>query len=1054
MSLLLGFDIGVSSVGYGIVNEYGEAIDAGVRLFAEGNNDGNEQRRNYRHQRRSIRRKHHRLVRADRLFVKYGLTQYKDDSHTIDLVCSPNITPYHLRVKGLSEPLTNKEVIIALRHLLKHRGTHVLNAYAENEEGNVNENSTKNIIGATKPRLDAGEFVCQIQLERLTAADNGHVRGIENRFLADDYLREAKQILATQSKYNSLISDEFINEFIILLQSRRMYFEGPGKGSIYGWDSIEEWMGRLVGRCVYTGEKRIVKHAPTAELFNLLNDLNNMQIDGEHITFAEKVKLYEDLFKKQISSPKVSKVLQILGKNKDATVTGLRVAGKNKTQIFTELKGWHYINAANKLTGDTVDMKDFSILDEIAKVLTFYQDGTTASVALQKLNLSDEFINELIKLYDSPSGNLFKGTHSLSKAAILIVLEDLWNTPKNQMQLFSEKKIYPKHSSDYISNGQIKPQIVNNMSVSPVTRRAISQTFTVYNDLMKKYSNGFDNITIRLAREENSEAQKKFIYNLQKENEQINSQVKEIIKNKNESALFDKVKLWLLQDGIDLYTGEKIPIEHLLNNSYAYVIGHIIPLSISFDNSFSNKVLTFDAVSQRKGQKTPYQWMQENDAPDYNEFYKRVCSFTDSQKMPKAKRNNLLFKEDITKWEVRCNFINRNLVDTRYACKEVLCTFKNCLEETPTAVHSVNGKFINYLRKCWNLNKNRDLDFSHNAVDALIIAASSLVRRHLNVVHIYDIIEGNGINDSSIINRYTGELVDNTDDTLKNAIEQFKRYGVYYSSFNNFKFSHKVDKKFNRSLSDDTLYSTRINPMDNTEWKIAKISDLYVNNKSSAFLNLLSELFENSPEKTLMYEADKLSYLKLKKVYDEYKDKTTGNPFYLYFTEFGYITKNSNTGHGPAIKSLKYYDCTVKGNPLDLSHKFNCKPGKRVIKEGLKTYRIDVYKAVKGYKIVRISTSMASGTVSGLKQLEIEKTKQNISNDDEFLFSLYKNDLFELNGQLLRFRGYTGGNRIYVQYHNKYNLDLKGNPQSLKFSIGSRTFNVKKINSGSLGIRI
>ena len=47
------------------------------------------------------------------------------------------------------------------------------------------------------------------------------------------------------------------------------------------------------GRCsVYPNEFRAPKQSYTAELFNLLNDLNNLTIKGEKITVEEKKKGY------------------------------------------------------------------------------------------------------------------------------------------------------------------------------------------------------------------------------------------------------------------------------------------------------------------------------------------------------------------------------------------------------------------------------------------------------------------------------------------------------------------------------------------------------------------------------------------------------------------------------------------------------------------------------------------------------------------------------------------------------------------------------------------
>lgn len=1049
MSLLLGMDIGVSSVGYGIVNDDGEAVDAGVRLFSEGTSKDNADRRDRRHCRRTLRRRQHRLVRADRLFVAAGLAAF-DDKKNIDLQCDVGVTPYHLRVKGLREPLENKELVIALRHLLKHRGSAPLNAYSDNgdDSGKKDNLSTKSIVAKTKAMLDAGRFVCEIQLERLSDPDVARVRGSDNRFLAEDYAREARQILGVQMQYNLLVTEEFCQAYMGLLETRRAYYEGPGKESPFAWADTVEWMERMMGKCVYTGETRIVKRAPTAELFNLLNDLNNMLIDGEHITREDKVLLVEKLFFKQVSSPAVKKVLALLGKSNSAHVTGLRINGSNK-QIFTELKGWHYINNANIASDCSFDMGNLDKADEIARILTVYQDKKNAVKALSLLGLTEGFIEELVRVYDSSSASIFKGTHSLSRSAIMQIIDDLWETSKNQMQLFTEKGMKPQHTSLYVRNGRIMPEIVNDMAVSAVARRAISQTFTVFNDLLDKYPQGFMQVTVRMAWEQNSDAQKKFIAKMQSANEQMNAQVREVLQNRScDGRLFDKVKLWLLQDGKDIYTGDAIPIEQLISQSNLYEVDYIIPISISFDSSFNNKALTSFKNNQAKGQRTPYQWMLDTDAPDFGAFALRVMEIKDSQKMSQKKRNNLLFKEDTNKWEVRSKFINRNLVDTRYACKEVVYALRECVDSSGTNVHTVNGSFVHYLRKLWGLNKDRSADYSHNAIDALIAAASPLVIGQLDIVKNFDIYNGTVDGSQYVVNRKTGEVIDD-DDNLSNAIYQFKRFGSHYSSFDGFKYSHKIDKKKIRGLCNDTLYSTRVRPADGREWKLGKIKNLY---DAKLPVKYLQKFFEAEPEKLLLYESDLPSFMKLKEIYDGYLGDGKVNPFALYFRKHGYVTKHSPAGNGPAIKSLKFYDAPVGDNPFDLTHKFNCKSGKRVIMEGLSTYRVDVYKGKNGYRIVRISMSMASGSTAGKAQWEREKIKQKIGTDDVFLFSLYKNDLFKLNGELYRFCGYSGGYQILVQYVDSVNQTDNGKAKMLSPYIGPRTLSVEKVYSNSLGV--
>ena len=71
--LVLGLDIGITSVGYGIIDiENNLFVDYGVRLFKEGTAADNEKRRNARGRRRLTRRKANRIGDMQKLLKENG----------------------------------------------------------------------------------------------------------------------------------------------------------------------------------------------------------------------------------------------------------------------------------------------------------------------------------------------------------------------------------------------------------------------------------------------------------------------------------------------------------------------------------------------------------------------------------------------------------------------------------------------------------------------------------------------------------------------------------------------------------------------------------------------------------------------------------------------------------------------------------------------------------------------------------------------------------------------------------------------------------------------
>lgn len=91
-------------------------------------------------------------------------------------------------------------------------------------------------------------------------------------------------------------------------------------------------------------------------------------------------------------------------------------------------------------------------------------------------------------------------------------------------------------------------------------------------------------------------------------------------------------------------------------------------------------------------------------------------------------------------------FIARNLVDTRYANRVVLNTLTDYFKanDIPTKVFTINGNITNIFRKKIHMTKDRDADFLHHAVDALIAASVKtlgLLNGYLGKYDLYDLYD-------------------------------------------------------------------------------------------------------------------------------------------------------------------------------------------------------------------------------------------------------------------------------------------------------------------------
>jgi CRISPR-associated endonuclease Csn1 len=301
---------------------------------------------------------------------------------------------------------------------------------------------------------------------------------------------------------------------------------------------------------------------------------------------------------------------------------------------------------------------------------------------------------------------------------------------------------------------------------NPIVEQVITETLRVVNDIWKQYGNGkedfFEEIHIELGREmKNNAADRKSISENNSKNEATNLRIKalllefskpeygiegvrpyspsqaDILKIYEDGVLNSgieidddilkiskssqptekevlKYKLWLEQKYRSPYTGEIIPLSKLFTS--AYEIEHIIPQSIYFDDSFSNKVICESEVNKLKDNQFGFEFISNHGTEkvilnggksvtifskeQYEEFIKQNYS---SNNKGKAKK---LLLEDVPE-----KMIERQLNDTRYISKEIKTLLSNVVRAqkeddgvTSKNVLSCNGSITSILKQDWGLN--------------------------------------------------------------------------------------------------------------------------------------------------------------------------------------------------------------------------------------------------------------------------------------------------------------------------------------------------------------
>ena len=1025
MEYSLALDIGIASVGWAVVDENREILELGSNLFPEANPANNVERRTNREGRRLKRRQKTRITDFEKLWKNYGFEEPVSDP---DLLIE-------VRVKGLREEITLDELFFVLRSALKHRGISYLEDALESEEtvGNdykkgllENQNALKN------------KFPCEIQYERYkkygeyrgninVVEDNGEKIILSNVFTVGAYKNELKKILETQKNYNDKVTDEFINKYMEIFLRKREYYVGPGNElsrTDYGryttkldengnYITEENIFEKLIGKCsVYKDELRASGASYTAQEYNLLNDLCTYTVNGRKLTKEEKIDIVKTV--KESNTVNMRKIIsQVIGEKIDS-LTGVRI-DKNDKEIFFKFEQYKKMKKElEEVDYDIDDLKKEEI-DAIADVLTLNTEHDAIINALKKKNipLSEEAMEKMVSLRRS-NGSLFSKWQSFSLKIMNEIIPAMYEEPKNQMQVLTDMGIFKNKGEKMKGLSKIPYKEVIEEIYNPVVVRSVRVAVQITNAVIKKYGT-LKRIVIEMPRDSNGEEQKKRIKDLQRNNENEWSLVeKEVEKHgikltdvdfKQNDKLSMKLKLWYEQNGTCPYSGKKINVDDLINNNNLFEIDHIIPKSISFDDSRNNKVLVYSTENQKKGNETPFHYLN-NIGRDWDYIkYKSFVLQNYKDKKYKKKKENLLFEEDITKIEVLKGFINRNINDTRYASRVILNTFQDYFKanEKDTKVKVIKGSFTHQMRVKFKLKKDRDEDNSHHAIDAVLICYSNMgYEAYRDELETGIDFETGEIIDQDKYDKFTSErsydelMYQNRLHSMKKNIALAKEKVKYW---------YMVDKKVNRGLCNQTIRGGR-----EYNGKIYKINKYNIYSDTDV-KNMIKKIKSGKQDTILMYRNDRQTYDDMINIIDNYKDAT--NPFKEYEKETGdYFRKYSKKHNGPRVNSVKYTDGEVN-SCIDISHKYGFERGsKRVFLEQLNPYRADVFYDEKnnhyyivGIKYSDIKCEGKNYVISEERYEEILRSENVISEGEHlsdmnlkgivYKFSLYKNDFIE-----------------------------------------------------------
>ncbi|CCF15452.1 HNH endonuclease family protein [Brevibacillus laterosporus GI-9] len=733
MAYTMGIDVGIASCGWAIVDlERQRIIDIGVRTFEKAENPKNGEalavpRREARSSRRRLRRKKHRIERLKYMFVRNGLAV--DIQHLEQTLRSQNeIDVWQLRVDGLDRMLTQKEWLRVLIHLAQRRGFQSnRKTDGSSEDGQVLVNVTENdrLMEEKDYRTVAEMMVKDEKFSDHKRNKNGNYHGVVSRA---SLLVEIHTLFESQRQHhNFLASKDFELEYINIWSSQR---------PVATKDQIE----KMIGTCTFLPkEKRAPKASWHFQYFMLLQTINHIRITNAQGTRPLNKEEIEQVVNMALTKSKVSyhDIRKVLDLSEEYQFVGLDYGKEDEKkkveskETIIKLDDYHKLNKifneVELAKGETWEAVDY---DTVAYALTFFKDDEDIRDYLQnkykdsknrlvKNVANKEYTNELIEKVSTLS---FRKVGHLSLKAlrkIIPFLEQGMTYDKAcQAAGFNFQGISKKKRSVVLP---VIDQISN-----PVVNRALTQTRKVINALIKKYGSP-ETIHIETARELSKRFdERKNITKDYKENRDKNERAK---KHLSELGIINptgldivKYKLWCEQQGRCMYSNQPISFERLRESGYTEV-DHIIPYSRSMNDSYNNRVLVMTRENREKSNQTPYEYMG-NDTQRWDEFEQRV---TTNPQIKKEKRQNLLLKGFTNRRELE--MLERNLNDTRHITKYLSHFISTNLEFSPSdkkkKVVNTSGRITSHLRSRWGLEKNREQNDLHHAMDAVVIAVTS-----------------------------------------------------------------------------------------------------------------------------------------------------------------------------------------------------------------------------------------------------------------------------------------------------------------------------------------
>ena len=517
--------------------------------------------------------------------------------------------------------------------------------------------------------------------------------------------------------------------------------------------SAEDFINKMTNYDLYLPEEKVLpKHSLLYETFAVYNELTKVKFiaeglrDYQFLDSGQKKQIVNQLFKEKRKVTEKD-IIQYLH-NVDG-YDGIELKGIEK-QFNASLSTYHDLLKIIKDKAFMDDAKNEAILENIIHTLTIFEDREMIKQRLAQYDslFDEKVIKALTRRHYTGwgkfSAKLINGISDKQTGnTILDYLIDDGYSNRNFMQLINDDGLSFKaitQKAQVVGKTNDVKQVVQELPGSPAIKKGILQSIKLVDELVKVMGHAPESIVIEMARENQTTARGK--KNSQQRYKRIEDALKNLAPGLDSNILKehptdniqlqnDRLFLYYLQNGKDMYTGEPLNINQLSS----YDIDHIVPQAFIKDDSLDNRVLTSSKDNRGKSDNVPsLEVVQKRKAFWQQLLDSKLISEHKFNNLTKAERGGLDERDKV-------GFIRRQLVETRQITKHVAqildARFNTEVNEKDkknrkVKIITLKSNLVSNFRKEFKLYKVREINDYHHAHDAYLnaVVAKAILKKY------------------------------------------------------------------------------------------------------------------------------------------------------------------------------------------------------------------------------------------------------------------------------------------------------------------------------------